>query len=1119
MEKRITRNACIGINSCVLCILIVTSCSSPEEKRFRLVPSDESGITFRNILEENVEFNIFSYMYFYNGAGVSVGDVNGDDLLDIYFTSNQGDNKLYLNLGDFRFKDITDKAGVEGFRGWTTGVTMADVNDDGKLDIYVSYLGDYLIYKGKNQLFINEGVDNKGVPKFTDRAMEYGLDLVGFSTQASFFDYDRDGDLDMFMLNFSLHENGTFGKSTLRKTSHPLAGDKLMRNENGRFIDFTEGSGIYSSVIGYGLGVVVSDVNLDGWPDLYVGNDFHENDYLYINQADGTFKEVLQEQMNHTSRYTMGVDFADFNNDAFPDLVAMDMLPDDPLILKASAAEDAYDVYNFKINFGYNHQFARNTLQLNNQNGTFSEIANFSGTASTDWSWSTLFADFDLDGNKDIFISNGILRRSNDLDYINFITVDSVQMKMKFDMTEKELLYIDKMPKIKLANYLYQNNGDSTFTNRATDWGLDKASYSNGTAYADLDNDGDLDLVVNNIEDEAFIYENRTISKREGKKIQAKNHYLQVSFKGKSGNLFGIGSKVIIYNGGKLQFQECMPTRGYLSSVDYRLLFGTGTATEVDSVIVIWNTGAFEKHYKVKTDQRIVFDQANAKGRFNYSPFHKSAPLFKNATKDIHLPYKHVENKFVEFNREALIPHMLSAEGPASAVGDINQDGLEDLFLGGSKWKQGHIFIQTADGKFSETLQPLLKSDSTYEDVDAVLLDADGDRDADLFVVSGGNEFTGKSVYRKPRLYLNDGMGNFSKKKDLPEILHTGSTVSQSDIDKDGDLDLFLGSRAIPWRYGVQPDSYVLINDGAGNFSDATASVAPDLRKFGFVKRSIWADMNGDGTDDLVIAAEWSPLTVFLNKGGKLKPMEMTGSGLESASGWWNAVQAADFDGDGDLDLIAGNLGLNSRLKASLKEPVCMYVSDFDNNDSTDQVVTHFMRGKEYPLSTRDEMTKQMPYLKKRYLSYRKYAEATVQDMFSDKVLDKSQKYVVQTFESAYIENLGNGKFLVKPLPAPVQFSTVNALRIGDFTYDGNLDVLIGGNFYPINIQLGRNDATFGFLLTGDGKGNFKAVPPMQSGISVTGETRYIHTIRIGQKDYYLFIRNNDTVEVLTAVK
>ena len=678
-----------------LASVFILSCCGNRSKKFRLIPSSESGIHFKNTLTPSVDFNIFNYMYFYNGGGVAVGDVNGDDLLDIYFTSNQEQNKLYLNKGNFKFEDITLQAGVEGFNGWCTGVTMADVNSDGKLDLYVGYIGDYLIYRGKNQLFINEGNDANGVPRFRDQAIEFGLDLVGFSTQAAFFDYDRDDDLDMFMLNHSLHEQGTFGKASLRNKPHPLAGDKLLRNDEGRFVEVTEGSGIYNGVIGYGLGVVVSDINLDGWPDIYIGNDFHENDYLYINQKDGKFKETIESSMTHTSRYTMGVDFADINNDLFPDLISMDMLPEDPQILKASQAEDPYDVYDFKIGYGYQHQFARNTLQLNNQDGTFSEIALLAGVAATDWSWAPLFADFDLDGYKDLFVTNGILRRMNDLDYINFITTDSVQMRMKFDFKERDLMYIEKMPMIKLSDYVYRNNGDSTFSDYSKSWGIDQRSYSSGGAYADLDNDGDLDLVVNNVNDEAFIYENRAMSGV----IEGNNSYLQVTLKGKAGNFQGIGAKVILYDSGKLQMQECMPTRGYLSSVDVRLTFGTGHADEIDSVFVIWNDGTFQIIKGVKTNQRIKLDQDNAGGSFDYAKFHSTTPLL--ATSTVKIPYKHNENKFVEFNREGLIPHMFSAEGPAAAVGDVNGDGKDDLFIGGAKWQEGLILFRLPMETFS----------------------------------------------------------------------------------------------------------------------------------------------------------------------------------------------------------------------------------------------------------------------------------------------------------------------------------------------------------------------------------------------------------------------------------
>ncbi|HEY8936394.1 MAG TPA: VCBS repeat-containing protein [Cyclobacteriaceae bacterium] len=1101
-----------------LSILFFTNCSKDDNKKFRLIPSSESGITFRNELKESLEFNIFNYMYFYNGAGVAVGDVNGDDLLDIYFTSNQNANKLYLNKGEFKFDDITEQAGVEGFKGWATGVTMADVNNDGRLDIYVSYVGDYLIYKGRNKLFINEGNDEQGIPHFKERGMEFGLDLVGFSTQASFFDYDRDGDLDMFMLNHSLHENGTFAKSYLRTETHPLAGDKLLQNDNGRFIDVTKNSGIYSSALGYGLGVVISDVNLDGWPDIYVGNDFHENDYLYINQKDGTFKEVLEKSMNHTSRYTMGVDFADFNNDAFPDLISMDMLPENPLILKASAAEDNYDVFSFKLNYGYNYQYSRNTLQLNNHDGTFSEIGLFAGVSATDWSWSTLFSDFDLDGRKDIFVANGIVRRSNDLDYINFISVDSIQMKMKFQMTKKELTYLNMMPNVKMSNYLYVNNGDSTFTNKSSEWGLDKLSYSNGAAYADFDNDGDLDLVTNNVEDEAFLYENRTLTKIETKEKAVSNHYLQVALKGNAGNRFGIGTKVFLYNKSQLQVQECMPTRGYESSVDYRLTFGLGQTNKIDSVIIVWPDGTFEKITDLKTDQRLTAEQKNASGSFNYEKFHRSTPLLQDVTATTGITFKHHENKFVEFNREALLPHMLSAEGPACAVADVNGDGHEDVYLGGAKWQQGTLWLWSKTGTFKLSTA-FSDVDSTYEDVDAEFVDVDNDNDNDLIVVSGGNEFSGDSKYLMSRLYMNDGKGNFSVTNNLPEIRLTGSSVSAADVDNDGDTDLFIGARSIPWKYGIKPDSYLLLNDGKGVYKDVTKSNAPSLHQLGFVKNSEWTDVDNDHDPDLIIAGEWMPITIFINTKGVLSPLKLEGSGLENSNGWWNEIYPADFDGDGDIDFIAGNLGLNSKLHASLKEPVKLYVNDFDKNGTVEQVLTHFIDGKEYPFYTREEMTKQLPGLKKRFLSYRKYAEATIHEIFPKDTLECSDVLSAYMFESQYIENLGGGKFKMKPLPKAAQFSTLNSIETNDFNGDGKLDALIAGNFYPTNIQMGRYDASYGLLLQGDGKGNFKSIPSVQSGFSITGEVRHLKKLKVAGKDYFIAVRNNDTVKAFAVKK
>lgn len=1112
----------------VIVLMLSSACNNnsktKEAQRFQLLTAAETGVNFANQLTETPDMNIFNYMYFFNGAGVATGDVNGDDLPDIYFTSNQSTNKLYLNKGNFQFEDITDIAKIAGDAGWKTGVTMADVNGDGLLDIYVSQLGKHLKFQGKNQLYINLGVNDQGIPTFENQAEQWGLDLVGYATQATFFDYDLDGDLDMFMLNHSVHQNGTFGRKTqFVGTSHPLAGDKLLRNDGNYFTDVTEKSGINSSVIGYGLGVTASDINLDGYPDLYVGNDFHEDDYLYINNGNGTFSDVLNESMAHTSRFSMGNDIGDINNDGFPDIVSLDMLPEDPIILKASAAEEPYDVYQFKLNYGYNNQLARNTLQLNYgflpeqpKGVRFGDIALLAGIAATDWSWSALMADLDNDGWNDIFISNGVLGRSNDLDYINFVIQDSIQMKLHGEsISERSLKLTELMPKIKLPNYAYRNKGDLTFENMSATWGFNQKTYSHGTAYADFDNDGDLDLVINNINDPASIYKNLT-----NNTTFKDNNYLSIELEGKAPNTFGLGAKIIARTPQGRLLKEVTATRGFQSAVDTRIHIGLGKATSLEELTIVWSDGTFQTLKNITSNQILKIKQSEAAGKFDYLVLKRPSDkptIFQDVSKTIAPDYTHQENLFVEFNREPLMPYMISAEGPKIAVGDVNGDKLEDFYVCGAKWQPGALFSQRQNGFFQQLIHPVFVQDSLYEDTDAVFFDADSDSDLDLLVASGGNEFGVGAPENRPRLYLNDGKGQFSRPQGLlPDISLTASAVLAFDFDNDKDLDVFIGGRAVPWHYGEIPQSYLLENDGTGHFKNVTATKAKGLVNVGFVKNAALADINKDGKQDLLLACEWSPIQIFLGKNNSLEKLALKGSGLENYIGWWNNIIPADFDGDGDIDMIAGNLGFNSKLKASDKEPVVMYYTDIDGNGTNEQLLCHYNQGKQRLFATRDEITKQIVSVKKKYLKYTDYAKADLYDIFDKSKLHESTKYVANHFASSYIENLGDSKFKIHLLPIEAQFSNINAGIVQDFDEDGILDVLLAGNSYEINVQLGRYDASGGLLLKGVGKGEFRALNIGESGVNISGQTRDLKALKaVGNRTFIIAARNKEKLQFL----
>jgi hypothetical protein len=1089
--------------------LLLLSCrkeeKATESRLFQHVPPSVTGIEFINRLEESDDFNIIEYLYFYNGAGVAIGDVNNDGLSDIYFTGNQQPGKLYLNKGDFRFEDVTDRAGVSGTGNWKTGVTMADVNGDGFLDIFVCGVGNYKDFRGRNQLFVNNGDLT-----FTDRTDEFGLSFQGFSTQAAFFDYDNDGDLDMYLLNHAVHTSRSSGDIWLRFQSDPLAGDKLYRNDlipggKTNFREVTSGAGILSSQIGYGLGVSVSDVNQDGLMDIYVANDFHENDYLYINQGDGTFAQQLEKAVGHSSRFSMGTDIADINNDSRPDIITLDMLPKDEAVIKTTAGEDPYEIFQFKLRSGFHYQFARNALQLNRgktADGTplFSEIASLAGVEATDWSWAALLADFDNDGYKDIFITNGIERRPNDLDYINYINDDSIQQFAG----DKSL--IERMPYGRVKNVFYRNRGDLTFEDVSESWIDSAPSLSNGAAYADLDNDGDLDLVVNNINEEAYVLRNSDASDS--------SQYLSLNLAGNTANRFGIGAKVFVWSGGREFFQEVSPVRGWLSSVDYKVHFGLGNARQADSVLVVWPDLKYQLLTAVNAGRPLTLDQADAAG--NWRTDMEQPKPEPDLTRLEDLPWRHRENSFVAFNVERLIPHMVSTQGPLISVGDINGDRLDDFYIGGAAGQPGSVFLQQK-GKFSKSDQLSLSLDSLSEDAGSALFDANGDGALDLVVVSAGQELRGREPELQPRLYLNDGTGKLRREvQNMPPIFVNASCVKPADIDNDGDLDLFIGGRVIAGEYGKDPPSFFLINDGKGRFSDATSRLFPDgsggATTPGMVTDAVWVNLNEDDKPDLIAVGEWMAVTVLIQTDSGTFVDQTEKYGLGKTNGWWNTVCADDFDGDGDTDLVVGNLGLNSRLRASRVNPVGLFVGDIDGNGSPDQILTYFNEGEQYPCVSRDQLVKQVPSLKRKFLRYSDYANVRLEDIIEQDNPDHIQKQVYM-FESVYLENR-EGHFLITPLPAGAQMFPVFAFCSEDVNKDGNTDILAVGNLNAVQPDFARYDAGYGLVMYGDGKGNFREDHSFASGFVATGEGRDIKTLRTADgRTLILVSRNNDTLE------
>src|SRR5687768_10489711 len=942
--QRSSRARRTGVTVAVLVLLV--GCQPAEERAsadppaplFEHLSPRATGVTFANELPEAPDFNILNYLYYYNGGGVAVGDVDGDGLQDLYFSANIGPNRLYRNKGNYEFEDITDRAGVAARDGWKTGVAMADVNGDGRPDIYVSAVN-YLSMKGRNILYVNDGDGT-----FTDRTAEYGLEHVGYSTQAAFFDYDCDGDVDVYLLNHSTHNERRIGEKRAGDTRPTAAGDRLFRNDGGKFVDVSAAAGIRDSdhgVEGFGLGVVASDLNSDGCPDLYIANDFQENDFLYINNCDGTFTESITKATAHTSRFSMGVDAADFNNDGRPDVFVADMLPESEDVLKTSASSETANLFNLRLRAGYHPQYPRNTLQLNlgttpgaGNAPRFSEIGYLAGVFASDWSWAPLFADLDNDGLKDLFITTGIYRRPNDLDYINFVGNEAVQASLARGITRENLTLLQRMPQVPSANHVFRNEGGLRFANASAAWGVSESGFSNGAVYVDLNNSGALDLVVNRIGAPAAIYRNRARERNA-------NSYLTVVLRGAGHNTAGVGAKVILKNQGTIQLLEQSPTRGFQSSVDPRLHFGLGPARQVDSLIVEWPDRRVQVLTGVAVNRTLTLVQDSARESIPRPASPANEPgLFEDVTAALEVDVEHDENDFLDYSREPLMPHRLSTEGPALAVGDVDGDGLDDLYVGGGKWQPGTLAVQRPDGTFRVSRQPGIAVDSLAEDVDAAFFDADGDGDADLYVVSGGNEFTGEEDARRDRLYLNDGRGMFRRSiQSLPPFFENGSCVVPGDYDGDGDIDLFIGARVVSGRYGMSPRSRLLRNDGGSQFSDVTAEVAPALAEPGMVTSAAWVRRSSGAPLDLIVAGEWMPVRVFRQENGRF--VERTAeAGLTGSEGWWNSVLAADLNGDGRQDLVLGNLGLNSYLTASADAPARMYVHDFVGNGTLQQIIT-----------------------------------------------------------------------------------------------------------------------------------------------------------------------------------
>lgn len=1117
---------------CVLKILSAIAIAAlfvqcTQNTQFETMPGSTTSISFRNEIVETKENNILTYEYTYNGGGIAVGDLNNDGLPDIYFSGNAVPNKLYLNRGSWAFEDVTQQASVAGRNDWKTGVTLVDINGDGWLDIYQCYSGNApkegfnkpVISdhpKRSNQLFINQGCKPGEVPTFVERAKEFGVDAPGtFSTQAYFLDYDLDGDVDMFLLNHAnMFYRSTVNVSKLRNLRHPYFGNKLYRNDNGTFNEVSEAARIHGSGLNFGLSASIADLNSDGWPDIYVTNDYDEQDFCYINNRNGTFSEVAHKIFSHLSKFGMGSDIADINNDGLPEIFVADMFPEDNRRQKLLRGGDEFDKHKLFVDSGYHHQYMRNTLQFNRGFDSdslprYSEIAQLSGISATDWSWAPLFADFDNDGLKDLFVTNGYLRDYTNLDFQKYTIHQEVQKANNENRPLDLLASIQKIPTTKLANYIFKNEDGIHFSNRSAQWGMDVKAISNAAAYGDFDNDGDYDLVIGNLNDEVTLLQNHQ------EKIQ-KNNFIKIRLIGNNTNRQALGSKVIISLGDTKLIQEVYFTRGYQSSVEPVITVGIGKAEFINSIQVIWPDQSTSVLSDVKANQLLAIDQSEAKSKSN-SIIALNEKLLIDVTSKSGLVFSHRENNFVDFKYQKLLPYQLSRLGGKHTIGDVNNDGHNDVFFCAANRSAAKLFLGKNGGTFYEVPSQLWEAERNYEDIDAVFFDADGDGNLDLYVVSGGGEFALGDLLYQDRLYRGDGKGGFERVTDaLGQESASGGCVIAADFDKDGDTDLFIGNRLVPGLYPATPGSVILRNDtqdGKILFTDVTNQYAAPLLKAGMVTSAVWVDINKDTWDDLVVAGEWMPVRIFQNDKGKGFTEINDHHGLGDTNGWWTTVFASDIDNDGDTDLLAGNAGRNMQIRASAKEPVSIYAQDINSDASIEPVVCYFIGGTSYPLPSRDELLEQVPSLRKRFTSYELYADATIKDIVGEEQLAKSFVLNAKTLESVWFENDGSGKFNMKTLPVTAQFSCIQGFVETDVDGDNETEILAVGNFYPYRVQLGRSDASMGVLLKF--KDGHVAEYKSDHLLSLTGDIRDIGLIKSSATSVRIVVsRNNDNASV-----